>query len=61
MVAAFENFQVGAAGERSLDADADFSRLEGGRRDFLDAHIFFSMENSGFHAASLGMPPSKLK
>ena len=55
VITALENFQVGAAGERGLDAEADFARRERPRCDFLDAHIFFSVENGGFHAVSLWM------
>jgi len=49
VVAAFEYFQVGAAGQRGFDADADFTRPQRRRGDFLDTHIFFSVEDSGFH------------
>src|ERR1035437_9716673 len=49
VVAAFENFQVRAASERGFDGDSHFTRLECERRDFFDAHIFFSVKNSSFH------------
>jgi hypothetical protein len=54
VVAALENFQVGAAGERGLDADADFAGLERRRRNFLDEDFFFSVEDGGFHGRSVG-------
>lgn len=53
VVAALENFQVGAAGKRGLDANADFAGLERRRRDFFKEDFFFSVEDGGFHAGSL--------
>jgi hypothetical protein len=53
VIAAFENFEVGAAGERGLDAEADFARLERGRREVFDADFFLAEQDGGFHAGSL--------
>ena len=49
VITALENFQVRAAGERRFDADAHLAGLEHCRGDFLDAHVFFAVKNSGFH------------
>jgi hypothetical protein len=53
VVAALENFQVGTARQRGLDAEADFARLERGRREVFDADVFLSVQDGGFHAGSL--------
>ena len=39
MVTALENLQIGAAGERGFDADADLAGFESRRRDFFN--LFF--------------------
>jgi hypothetical protein len=53
VITAFENLQIRATGKRGLDADADFARLERGRRDVLDLNIFPAVQDGGFHAGSL--------
>ena len=53
VITAFEDLQIRAAGERGLDADADFARLERGRRDVLDLNFFPAVQDGGFHAGSL--------
>ena len=53
MIAAFENLQVGATGERGLDADADFAGFQRRRRQILDLNVFFTVKNSGFHGRSI--------
>jgi hypothetical protein len=53
MIAAFENLQVGAAGERGLNADADFARFQRRRRKVLDLNVFFTVKNGGFHGRSI--------
>ena len=53
MVTALEDLQVGAAGERGLDADADFARFEGGWRYFFDLDFFPAVQDGGFHPGSL--------
>jgi hypothetical protein len=54
VVAAFENFEVGAAGERGFDAETDFARLERGWREVFDPDFFPTEQDGGFHADSLG-------
>ena len=61
VVAALENFQVGAAGERGPDTDADFARLKRGRRDFLDENFFLRVEDGGFHERIVGAEGTRLK
>ena len=53
VVPAFEDLQIGAAGERGFDADADFARFEGGWRDVFDLDFFLAVQDGGFHARSL--------
>jgi hypothetical protein len=53
MIAALENLEVRAAGKRGFDADADFTRFEGGRRDVFNLNVFFAVQDGGFHAGSL--------
>ena len=53
MIAALENLQVRAAGERGLDADARFARFQSGRRDFFNLNVFLPVEDGGFHKHSL--------
>jgi hypothetical protein len=59
VIAALENFQVGAAGERGFDADADFARLEGWRRDVFNLDFFLPVQDGGFHADSLRLRMAK--
>ena len=61
VVAALENFQVGAAGERGLDAEADFAGLERGRREVFDLDLFFSVQDGGFHPRRLRPLAPELK
>src|SRR4051794_7930344 len=49
VVTPLENFQIGAAGERCFDSNANLAWFEGLRCDFLDANIFFAVQHSGFH------------
>lgn len=60
MVAALENLEVGAAGERGLDADAYFAGLKRGRRDFFNEDFLFSVEDGGFHGRSVGAGAGRL-
>ena len=53
VIAALENLQIRAAGKRGFDADADFARVERGRRDVLDLNFFPAVQDGGFHAGSL--------
>lgn len=53
VVAAFEDFQVGPAGERRFDTDADFAGFEGGRRNLFDRNFFPAVQDGGFHPDSL--------
>jgi len=53
VVTALVNLQVGAAGERGLDADADFAGLERRRRDFFNLDFFLPVQDGGFHSHSL--------
>ena len=61
VIAALENFQVGAAGERGLDADADFAWFERRRREVFDLDFFLSVQDGGFHADSVGGGVTRLK
>ncbi len=61
VVAALEDLQVGAAGERGFDADADFARFEGGRRDVFDLDFFPTVQDGGFHPGSLEAPTGQRK
>jgi len=54
MITAFEYFQIRAAGERGLDADADFARFERGRRNVFNLNVLFAVQDGSFHAHSLG-------
>ena len=54
VVTAFEYFQVRAAGERGLDADADFARLQRGRRNIFNPDLFLAEQDGRFHTRSLG-------
>ena len=56
VITAFENLQIRAAGKRGFDADADFARLERGRRDVLNLNFFPAVQDGGFHAGSLRVP-----
>ena len=49
VVAALENFQVRAAGQRHLDGDADFAGAERWLGAFFNADVFFAMQDSGSH------------
>src|SRR5262249_38160011 len=49
VVTPLEDLQIGAACQRRLDSDPDFSGLELPGRHLMDPNIFFAMENSGFH------------
>ena len=53
VITAFENLQIRAASKRGLDADADFARLERGRRNVLNLNFFPAVQDGGFHAGSL--------
>jgi hypothetical protein len=53
VIAAFENLEVGAAGQRGLDADADFTRFQDARWDIFNLDIFLPVEDGGFHGDSL--------
>ena len=53
VITAFENLEVGAAGERGFDADADFARFERGRRDVLNLNFSPAVQDGSFHAGSL--------
>ena len=53
VIAALEDLQVRAAGERGLDADADFAGFQGGRREFFNPNVFLPVEDGGFHGHSL--------
>ena len=53
VIAAFENFQIGAAGERGLDADADFAGFQRWRRDVFDLNFFPAVKDGGFHGRSI--------
>jgi len=55
-LAALENLQVGAAGERGFDADADFAGLERGRCDFFDDDFFLPMEDGGISRIRRSFP-----
>ena len=59
VVATFENFQVGAAGQRGFDADADFAGLERRRRNVFNLDFFLSVQDGGFHAGSLRLRATK--
>jgi hypothetical protein len=49
VIPAFEDLEVGPAGERRLDAHADFPVRERALGRLFDTHIFFSIEHRGFH------------
>lgn len=53
VIAAFENLQVGAAGERGFDMDADFAGFQRRQRDVFDSDFLFAEENGGFHGHSV--------
>lgn len=53
VIAALENLEVGAAGERGFDADADFTGLERGWHDVFNPDLFLPVQDGGFHARSL--------
>jgi hypothetical protein len=53
VIAAFENLQIGAAGERGFDADADFTGFQQWRRDVFDLNFLLAVENGGFHGRSV--------
>ena len=61
VIAALENFEVGAASQRGFDADADFARLERRRRDVFDLDFFLPVQDGGFHAGSLRLRAAKRK
>ena len=52
MVAAAEDLQVGAAGERRADADNQLTRPGLGNRHLLNANIFAAVEDCGLHGAA---------
>ena len=56
MVTALENLQIGAAGERGFDADADLAGFEGRRRDFFNLDSFPAVQDGGFHPGNLPAP-----
>src|SRR3954465_2954778 len=49
VVTPLENFEIGAAGERCFDSNANLAWFERLRCDLLDANIFFAVQYSGFH------------
>ena len=51
MIAALENFQVGAAGQRGLDADADFAGVQWRRREVFNANVSFPCRMAAFTGA----------
>jgi hypothetical protein len=61
MITAFENFQVGAAGQRGLDADANFAGIQWRRRDVFNANEFLPMQDGGFHARRVADQTGKTK
>ena len=61
VITAFEDLQIRAAGERGFDADADFARFEGGRRDVFDLDFFPAVQDGGFHAGSLQAQANRRK
>jgi hypothetical protein len=61
MIAALEDLQIRAAGERGLDSQADFAGFERGRRDILNLDIFPAEQDCGFHARNLQRQTGKGK
>jgi len=59
VVAAFEDLEIGAAGERGFDADADFAGFERGWRNIFNLDFFLPVQDGGFHADSLRLRAAK--
>src|SRR5437867_4811681 len=59
VIAAFENFQVGAARQRSFDAHANSAGRERPWIDLLDPQIFPSMQHRRFHPRRVSMSRRK--
>jgi hypothetical protein len=51
MIAALEDFEVGAAGQGGLDLNPHLARFEGSQRNLFNPKIFFAIKHSGFHQA----------
>ena len=59
VIAAFEDLEVRAAGQRRLDADPDFAGVQWRRLDVFNPDELFPEEDGGFHARSLSPPAEK--
>jgi hypothetical protein len=55
MISPFENFQIGAAGQRRFNAQADFPGLQGCFGNVFDSYRLFAIKNGGFHFAARRM------
>src|ERR1051325_94327 len=61
VIAALEDLQVRAAGQRRFDSNSHLARFQWRGNDLLDANIFFAIKNSGFHLFVYGDKPAATK
>jgi hypothetical protein len=59
VVTALENFEVGAAGQRSFNLNSHLARFQRRGSDIFDAHLLSAVEDSGFHGRSVWLRPGK--